>query len=320
MFQVYKKENKELKKNIKKSNGKIGIAFGGGGTRGLAHIGVIRAFEENGIEFDEVAGTSAGSIVGTLYAYGLSSSEMYQMAKELDASEIRTSKIPFLPSKTDGIQDIIKRNLGDVRFEDMKKPLTIVSVDIYSGQEIHIREGSIAKAVAGSCAVPLIFKPVEFENYLLVDGGLQNNIPSDVVRNQGCKNVIAVDVNPTRGNGTRSTKLVDQLGACIGIALKANCVKGELFADLTIKPNLQKFKNTSLNGLDEMIEIGYQEAMKQMPEIKRILNIGKKKKKRGLFGFFSRNKSKILRESKKESIELVTKDKKVEKEECNRKN
>lgn len=301
MFQVYKNLNKELKKKIKSNKCKIGIAFGGGGTRGLAHIGVLKAFEENGIVFDEIAGTSAGSIISALYAYGVTTDEMYKMAKNLDAGEIRNSKIPFVPSKSDGLINIIKNNIGDVHFEDMKKSLTVVAVDMYTGQEVHIREGNVAKAVAGSCSVPVIFRPVEFEKYLLADGGLQNNIPADVVRNMGCKYVISVDVNPTRGTGTKSTKLVDQISACIGIAIKANCVKGELFSDIMIKPNLSKFKNTSLDGLDEMIEIGYQETMKMMPEIKRLLRVDKPRR---FLKFFNKNKQKILNKSKLESVEL----------------
>lgn len=304
MFQVYKLQNKEIKKKIKMNKRKIGIAFGGGGTRGLAHIGALKAFEENGIEFDEVAGTSAGSIIAALYAYGLNSSEMYKIAKTLDANEIRTSKIPFVPSKTDGLVNIIKNSIGDVHFEDMKRSLTVVAVDVFTGQEIHIRKGSVAKAVAGSCAVPLIFKPVEFENYLLMDGGLQNNIPSDVVRNMGCRYVIGIDVNPTRGSGTKSTKLIDQLSACIGIAIKANCVKGELFSDILLKPDLSKFKSSSLYGLDEMIQIGYDETMKMMPEIKKILRIFPK---RSLFGFYKK-KQKLLAESKNQSIEVKPKE------------
>ena len=301
MFQVYKKLNKELKKKIKSNKCKLGIAFGGGGARGVAHLGVLKAFEENGISFDEVAGTSAGSLVGALYAYGVSVDEMYQMAKRIDPSEVRNSKIPLVPSKSDGLINLIKNNIGDVHFEDMKKSLTVVAVDMYTGQEIHIREGSVAKAVAGSCSVPVVFRPVEFDKYLLADGGLQNNIPADVVRNMGCKYVISVDVNPTRGNGTKSTKLVDQISACIGIAIKANCLKGELFSDIMIKPNLSKFKSTSLDGMDEMIEIAYQETMKLMPEIKRLLNI---EKPRRFFKFFNRNKDKILKESKLESVEF----------------
>ena len=100
MFEIYKKENKEIRKKIKKCKGKIGIAFGGGGTRGLAHIGVLKAFEENGIEFDEVAGTSAGSIIGALYAYGLNSQEIYNFAKTLDEDEILLVKFHLFQAKT----------------------------------------------------------------------------------------------------------------------------------------------------------------------------------------------------------------------------
>jgi len=93
---------------------KIGIAFGGGGARGFTHLGAIKAFEEFGIKFDMVAGTSAGSIMGAFYAAGYSYKEMYEAAKKIREKDIRTNIIPFSPSKTDGIGDIVRNNLGNI--------------------------------------------------------------------------------------------------------------------------------------------------------------------------------------------------------------
>ena len=180
-----------LYRKQEKKKYKIGLAFGGGGARGFAHLGALKAFEENGIEFDEVAGTSVGSIVASLYAFGLSSDEMLNIAKKLKESDIRTSKIFFMPSNSSGIENLIKSSIGDVHFEDMKKPLTVVAVDLKSAREIDITRGSVVKAVAGSCAVPGIFEPVDFGEYRLADGGLQNTIPADVLRRNGCKYVVS---------------------------------------------------------------------------------------------------------------------------------
>ena len=111
----------KLSYNNKKKKYKIGIAFGGGGARGFAHIGAIKALEENGIVFDEVAGTSVGSMVGCLYAYGLTSDEMMKTAMQLKEKDIRNSKLFFVPSSTEGIEKVVKSLIGDAHFEDMKK-------------------------------------------------------------------------------------------------------------------------------------------------------------------------------------------------------
>lgn len=287
-----KKEKKEFK---------VGVAFGGGGTKGFAHLGVLKAFEENGIEFDEVAGTSVGSLVASFYAFGLSSDEMFEKAKKLRVSDIKSSRVFFVPSKTDGIENFVKNTIGDAHFEDMKKPLTVVAVDLISAKEVHITKGSVAKAVAGSCCVPSIFNPVEFGEFRLADGGLQNTIPADVLRNNGCKYVISVDCNPTRGQGTNSTKLVDILFASIRIMMKSNAVKGKMYSDICIEVDTSKYKSTSLAGADEMYNAGYQAGLKAIPKIKELFNQNQKKK----FSFsslFRKNKKKILKEQKKNTV------------------
>ena len=277
---------------------KIGLAFGGGGTKGFAHLGALKAFEENNIVFDEVAGTSVGSLVACAYGFGLTSDEMLNEAKKLKVSDIRKSKLFFVPSKTEGLEEFVKALIGDSHFEDLKKPTTVVAVDIITGNEIHITKGSIPKAVAGSCSVPGIFNPVDFGEYRLHDGGLQNTIPADVLRKNGCKYVVSIDVNPTRGYGTESSKLMDTLSASIRIMMKSNAVKGYLYSDIVVKADTSKFKSTSLDGADEMYKIGYDAAMAEMPKIKELLN-QKPKKQSTWSKLFKRNKKQILKEENK---------------------
>ena len=102
---------------------KIGLAFGGGGAKGMTHIGVIKAFEEFGLEFDYIAGTSVGSIMGAAYASEMKSSEILKIAKSMKTSDIRTSKIFFMPSKTEGIENMMKETFGDINIEDLKEIL-----------------------------------------------------------------------------------------------------------------------------------------------------------------------------------------------------
>lgn len=249
---------------------KIGIAFGGGGARGFTHLGVIKAFEEHGLKFDCIAGTSVGSIVGSFWASGRSYKELYDIAKQIHKKDIKTNVIPFVPSKTDGIQQIIKDNLGDINIEELQTPFTAVAVDLKTTKQICISKGNLAKAVAGSCSVPGIFVPVEFGDYLLTDGGLQNTIPADILRVMGCDYVIAVDCNKSRLYGTDSSKVFDVISCSIRILMQSNSIKGYLESDLVIGPETKRFRSTKIEGLDEMVEEGYKEAIDLMPQIRAI--------------------------------------------------
>ena len=267
--------------NLFKRKIKVGVAFGGGGAKGMAHIGVIKAFEEYGLDFEYVAGTSVGSIMGAAYASGMKSNEILKIAKSMKTSDIRTSKVFFVPSKTEGIESMMRNNFGDINIENLKKPFSAVAVDIKSTKELCISKGNLAKAVAGSCCVPGIFQPVQFGNYLLCDGGLQNNIPANIPRFFDCDYVIAVDCNSTRTYGTESSKTLDVIACALRILMKSNSIKGYLNADLTIACDTKKFKSTELEGIDEMVEIGYRNAIDMMPEIMKIFagKYPKKKKK-----------------------------------------
>ncbi len=236
----------------------------------MSHIGVIKAFEEFGLEFDYVAGTSVGSLIGSAYANGMTSEELYVIAKKLKVSDIRTNKLFFMPSKTEGLERLIVDTFGDINIEDLAKPFSAVAVDIKTTKEICISHGNLAKAVAGSCCVPGIFQPVEFDDKLLCDGGLQNNIPANIPRYFGCDYVIAVDCNSTRIYGTESTKVLDVLGCALRTLMKSNSIKGYMCADLTIATDNKRFKSTKLVGIDEMVEQGYQNAIDMMPQIMQI--------------------------------------------------
>ena len=154
-----------------------------------------------------------------------------------------------------------------------------MAVDIKSGKEVNIKQGNLAKAVAGSCAVPGVFNFVDFDEFRLMDGGLQNTIPSDVVKSMGADFVVAIDCNPNRGYGTESTKFVDVLSASIRILMKSNAVKGRMFADILIEPDTKRFKSTKFTGSEEMIIEGYNATLKKIPEIKRLLATKIKRKK-----------------------------------------
>ena len=257
---------------------KIGIAFGGGGARGFSHLGVIKAFEEFGLKFDYVAGTSVGSIVGAFYSAGYTYEQMYNVVKNIKEKDIRRNVIPFTPSKIDGVGEIVTNNLGDINIEDLKIPFSAVAVDIKSTKQVCISKGNLAKAVMGSCAVPGIFQPVIFDDMILCDGGLQNTIPADIPRYYGCDYVISVDVNKSRTYGTESTKMFDVIFCSIRILMKSNAVRGYLYSDVVVAPETRRFKSTSASGMEEMIDEGYKAAIDVMPKIMEVFSKKKRRK------------------------------------------
>ena len=252
---------------------KLGLAFSGGGTRGVAYIGVIQAFREAGLKFDYVAGTSVGSLMGAVYCADLSNEEMLERARTLKPKDILTSKINFVPNKTEKLEGVVREILGGRTFQDLKLPFTAVAVDIITGTEVHINSGDLAKAISGSCAVPGGFNPVDFGEYRLFDGGIQNNIPADVVRDMGADIVLAVDINPTRGYGTTSTKYLELMKAALRILMKSNSVKGYVHSDYVLKIDLSQYDQRKLDNVEEMIKIGYEVTKQEMPNILKVLGM-----------------------------------------------
>ena len=259
---------------FKKKKKKIGLCLGGGGTRGYAHLGAIKAFEEYGIKFDVVAGTSVGSLVGAMYCAGYDFNKMYEISKTVQPKEIRKSKFGFMPSSTEGLQNLVTNNLEHKNIEELPTKLWVVAVDLKTGKEYNFHHGEIAKLVAGSCAVPAVFTPVSYKDYYLIDGGVMNNIPANVLKEDGCDVVVTVDVNSTRGSGTDSVKTLDCIMASFGIMMKNNSKSGYIYSDIIIKPDIKKYKSTKIKGADEMIEEGYNATIELMPKILQL--IGKK--------------------------------------------
>lgn len=272
-----KKETKDEIQVHKKV--KIGLALGGGGARGIGHIGALKAFEELGIKFDFIAGTSAGSIIGALYAFGKSASEIEEIAKKLKKKDIMGASIPFIkPAKSENIEETLNEIFGDITvFSELKTPLTVVCTDIKTGKEADFDYGNVAKAVSGSCAVPGIFTPVVHENMHLVDGGLRNNVPADIVKKMGANVVFAIDVNHMRGSGTDSLSTMSVLSSTVGIMMQSKIEKVMEYADLIFEPSLETFSPLKLDGVEEMIEIGYKTVMANKDKIQKILEINPKK-------------------------------------------
>ena len=177
---------------------KIGLALGGGAALGFAHIGVLKVFEEYGLTPDYIAGTSMGSIVGALYSCGLYVDDLIQIAKQFDFKKVCGFN-PFNALKngafsTVKLENFIESFVGKTTFNDTQIPFKCTSVDLLTGEPYILETGCLVEAIRASSAIPGIFKPIEKDGKVLVDGGILNNVPYDVVKEMGANFVIAVDV------------------------------------------------------------------------------------------------------------------------------
>ncbi|MGD1995288.1 MAG: patatin-like phospholipase family protein [Anaerolineae bacterium] len=178
----------------------FGLALGGGGVRGLAHIGVLKALEREQIPIHFIAGTSMGGLIAAAYAAGLSPEEIEEEALRLaNPRRLITFLDRSLPRRGliqgQKVMKYLSEWLGEITFQDLRVQLALIAVDLKKGDKIVLREGKVLEAVRATMALPGVFAPVERDNQLLVDGGLLDNIPADVVRQMGADVVIAVDTS-----------------------------------------------------------------------------------------------------------------------------
>lgn len=246
----------------------IGLALGGGAAKGFAHIGVIRALEENGIRPQIVTGTSAGSLVGSLYAYGYSPDQLQKISVQLD--ELNLADFTFSSNgviKGDRLQQFVDGQVKNTPLQKLKIKFTAVATDLDSGQSIGFNTGDTGIAVRASCSIPNVFMPVVMNGHRYVDGGLSAPIPVTYARKAGANFVIAVDITakPKQGsNGFLSN--FDQTINILSIKLLKDQVKQ---ADIVISPNIDQLSSFSFNKKQQAIDFGYQAAMAQMPLIKQ---------------------------------------------------
>lgn len=260
-FDRFKKKPREKKK--------LALCLSGGGARGFAHIGAIKAFEEEGIDFDIVVGTSAGSIVGAMYAFGKTADEMILYGEGINMKSIHNG-IVFVPNDTAGIRRLVTDFIGNVDIQNLKKKFACVAVDLVEAKQVIMDRGDAGEACAASSCVPVLFKPVVRGKTHLVDGGLLNNIPADVGKMLGADKVVTVDVNPTRGGGTPDLGVLSVVKATLSIVTANASLMGLKNSDIVIAPDLGKFSSSSKDGWQEMIQLGYEEARKYTESIKQL--------------------------------------------------
>ena len=270
----------------------VGLVLSGGGARGLAHIGVLRILEREGIPVDYLAGTSMGGVIAAGYAAGMSS---YDLERE---SLAITQKRHLLRLADPGLPDgglirgervlaFFKQIFGEKTFSELNLPLAVVAVDLVSCQEVVLREGPVALALRATSSLPGVFKPVEMNGYRLVDGGVLNNLPVDVVSQMGAEVIIAVNIGLSREDGIGQW-IGNHRWVPEGIANTLEVLDGTLYAlreagqknrllrfppDVLMSPELPANINAiaGYGRVKELIAIGEQTAEDHITEIKTLL-------------------------------------------------
>jgi NTE family protein len=245
---------------------KIGLALGGGGAKGLAHVGVLEVLEQEQIEFDLIAGTSVGAIVGALYADGLPTSEIKNVIGKISWKQFVNLTLPRVGIfRSDGISEFINKLLGQKTFSQLNKPFAVVATDAATGQEVIIREGLLTPAIRGSATLPGLFQPICIDGKYLLDGGLVNNVPANVVRAMGADFVIAIDLGGLSEQVPRT--MLQFLMQSIAIMANHNEASVAEWADVIIRPDLSKYSLTDLKLGQEIMEKGREAALRALPEL-----------------------------------------------------
>ncbi|VVE50487.1 esterase [Pandoraea morbifera] len=253
---------------------KIGLALGGGAARGFAHVGVIKALEARGIHADIVVGTSAGSVVGAMYASGLNGFQLNRLASTMDEASISDWTMPFRSRgmlRGEALQSYVNKVLKDRPIEQMPRQLGIVATDLQSGAPILFRRGNTGQAVRASSSVPGVFEPVHIGTRDYVDGGLVAPVPAEYARQMGADFVIAVDIsaNPTAQATQGQFDILMQTFTIMGQSIKQ--YELEKNADIVIRPSLAKMGASDFQGRNRAILAGEEAVAKQWPQIQRKL-------------------------------------------------
>lgn len=262
----------------------IGLALGGGGAKGFAHVGVLKFLEEKKIPISQVSGTSMGAIVGAMHCLGYKAKEIEDIIKKTNFRYLLHISIPRKGLiKSDRVEDYLRKLFEGKKFSDLKKPLFVMSCDIKNAQKVIFNQGDLAKAVMASSSIPGIFQPVMTKNRILIDGGVLDNLPIKVLKEQGIQNIIAVNLEAEKINReVYATAVNDKKDEAPGI-METLKMTSELISSeplqktledpentIIISPDLEKIDIQNFDKAREAIKIGYNAAKEKFSQIQEM--------------------------------------------------
>ena len=252
----------------------IGVALGGGFARGLAHIGVLKVLEEEGIPVRMIAGTSVGAIMGATYCSGLTIEELEEIAHKVRfTSFARWTLSRYGFATNDRMTSFLARTLKVQTFEELRIPLSVVATDFNTGKGAVFSSGSIIDPVRASCAYPGMFLPVEIRGSWLVDGMLSHPVPTRPLREMGAERVLAVHLRGQWSKTSAPRHFFDVIGQSFAIAQDMTSSLWRSAADVIIEPDVAGFDYDDFKRADELIRVGELAMRRALPEVHKWLEV-----------------------------------------------
>jgi NTE family protein len=236
---------------------KVGLVLSGGGARGVAHLGVLKALDELGVVIDQISGTSAGALVGALYAHGLKPEAIFELIHGVGFfSSVRPAWARTGFFTMDGMKELLQKNITVTLFENLPLPLVVAATDIRKGKIHYFTEGELLPAVLASCSIPGIFNPISFNGNLYVDGGLIDNLPVKPIRSQ-CEIIIGSHCNHISSD-VDVTNLKSVIERSLLIAIYSNTEISRSMCDVFIEPpRMDRFSSLDLGKAREIYDFSY---------------------------------------------------------------
>ncbi len=259
----------------------LGLALGGGFARGIAHIGVLKVLEEEGIPVDYVAGTSVGAIIGAGYCSGMTAAELADMARTLrfaDFARLTLSRYGFYNS--DRMVRFFARVLKQHTFEDLKIPLAITATEFRTGEAAVFTTGRLVDPIRASCAYPGMFLPVEIDGHSYIDGMLAYAVPTTPLRQMGADRVIGIYLSAHWNNSKPPRHLFEVIGQCFSIAQAKLAESWKKDANLVIEPDVNGFAYDCFERSPELIAVGEAAMRAALPQVRAMLGLPKQQKPR----------------------------------------
>jgi NTE family protein len=251
----------------------IGVALGGGFARGIAHIGVLKVLEEEGIPVRMIAGTSVGAIMGAAYCSGLSIAELEEIAHKVRFTTFaRWTLSRYGFATTDRMTSFLNQTLKVHTFEELRIPLGVTATDFKTGGGTVFSSGPIIDPVRASCAYPGMFLPVEIDGRCLVDGMLSYPVPSRPLREMGAERVLAVHLKGQWSKSCAPRHFFDVIGQSFAIAQDMMSALWRSAADIVIEPDVAGFDYDDFKRAGELIRVGEQAMRSALPEVRKWLD------------------------------------------------
>ena len=248
----------------------MGLALGGGFARGIAHIGVLKVLQAEGIPIRVVAGTSVGALIGASFCSGSSIAEMEEVAHNTRFTSFARwtlSRCGF--ASNDRMVSFLNRILKVKTFEELRIPLGVAATDFNTGEGVVFHSGQIIDPIRASCAYPGMFLPVEMRGRYLVDGMLSHPVPTRPLREMGAERVLAVNLKSTWAKGGAPRHLFDVIGQSFAIAQDTMSNVWRPAADVVVEPEVGEFAYDDFKRADDLIRLGEVAMRKALPEVRR---------------------------------------------------